>query len=126
MELMACVRAVHIAAGSNLHIYTDSEYVVKSMNTWSTHWKMNGWKTREGRVVANLELLRYLHTLKLVHGIGFEHVPAHRPEPMFDNNSTSRLSAFLEKHAHWAGNSAADKLAREATTRQQQQLQTQC
>jgi len=124
-ELLACVRAIErgllrapdgITAVSPqavkgdiiMTIYTDSEYVAKAMNTWAAGWATNGWKTANGRQVANIGLMKTLYDLKKRTGTRFQHVPAHGTEPR-DCRSMA--------HAHWEGNKMADEFATAASAR---------
>lgn len=133
-ELLACIRAIergifrdsppptmsqlhhqtktksnaHLFLGVVMTIYTDSEYVVKSMNSWASAWSKNGWKTRHGQPIANIGYMKRLFELKKTTGTRFQHVPAHQAEPR-DKNSIA--------HAHWEGNRRADELATSASAR---------
>lgn len=126
MELEACLRAIELACATArpryssdastpsppvlpvVTIYTDSEYVVKSMNTWAKDWERKGWKTRFGGDVSNLALVQRLYALKRALGVRFVHVPAHRSEPPCPG---------CPEHAHWKGNYYADQMATRATAR---------
>lgn len=126
MELLACVRAIQSALRMQsqqeglqaqqaaarqtnicIYVYTDSEYVMKSMNVWAKTWSKNNWKTRDGRPVSNEKLMRLLYALKVRYCVSFHHVPAHR-DPPTDKNSP--------QYAHWLGNKRADELATDATS----------
>ena len=77
MELTAIVRAlVHIRSFENHHrkqtvtIYSDSAYCVNAIEEgWIFTWKKNGWKTKAGREVKNidlwLELYRFLTSTRM-------------------------------------------------------------
>lgn len=62
MELIAVVEALkEIIKKCNKYkafeIFSDSAYVVNSFkNKWMYNWKMNGWKTKNGRDVKNVDL----------------------------------------------------------------------
>nr|WP_286347355.1 ribonuclease H [Frondihabitans sucicola] len=66
-ELEALLNAVrdhvHIA---DLTIQTDSQYALKCFTIWAPVWKRKGWKTAQGKDVANLALVRALHQLALI------------------------------------------------------------
>jgi len=89
--------------GEGLRVCTDSEYVVKSMNSWATGWERSGWKTRLGKPVSNVDLMQRLYALKKRFGVTFVHVPAHRSRPSPNDPSHS--------YAHWYGNHRADAFA---------------
>lgn len=82
MELTAIVRAlVHIKALENhnrkqtITIYSDSAYCVNAIEEgWIFTWKKNGWKTKAGKEVKNidlwLELYRFLRSTKMeIHAV---------------------------------------------------------
>jgi ribonuclease HI len=53
--LTALVSALaRINQPSQLIIYLDSEYMTNALNNWLPVWKVNGWKTRKGRTIKNL------------------------------------------------------------------------
>lgn len=77
MELTAIVRAlVHIRSFENSNrkqtvtIHSDSAYCVNAIEEgWIYNWKKNGWKTKAGKEVKNidlwLELYRFLRSTKM-------------------------------------------------------------
>lgn len=44
-----------------IHIISDSEYVVKSLNTWIYNWSKNGWKTAKGNDIQFKDDFIYLY-----------------------------------------------------------------
>ena len=55
-EIQAAKAAIEIATDlefDGLKIYTDSRYVYMGITSWINIWKENGWRTIEGRPVAN-------------------------------------------------------------------------
>lgn len=59
MELSAVLWVIKNIHCKRVHIYSDSEYVVKGINSWLNGWKKKGWKTTSGEV-KNLELWKDL------------------------------------------------------------------
>jgi ribonuclease HI len=43
-----------------IHIYTDSEYSIKTVTTWMYQWAKKDWKTATGQQVKNLDIIRDL------------------------------------------------------------------
>lgn len=119
MELIACVEAINTAIKSSqrttekalIHLFSDSDYVVKSMNTWAKTWIKNGWKTKFGTPIANQSLMKTLYSLKLAYDVRFEHVPAHQSEPKIIYGDEQSK----QQHTHWLGNMMADRLATSAS-----------
>jgi ribonuclease HI len=59
MELLAAyeaLKAVSPDTTSEIIFRADSAYVIKGATMWQWGWRKNGWKTKEGNEVANLEL----------------------------------------------------------------------
>jgi len=62
-ELMAILHGVNKALASftpsdvDLHIFTDSDYSKNCLTLWISGWMRNGWKTKEGKPVANRDLI---------------------------------------------------------------------
>ena len=57
MELLAPIKALKkIPKGSNVQIFTDSNYVKSGITEWIHNWKKNGWKTATKQPVKNKEL----------------------------------------------------------------------
>jgi len=71
MELAATIRSLAmLEAGEQrpIILYTDSTYVIKGITQWIFAWRSRGWKSAEGKDVANRdlweELLRQVMRLK--------------------------------------------------------------
>jgi ribonuclease HI len=60
-----------------LHIYTDSELLLKSATVWMKGWIKNGWKTKDKKPVKNKDLLVLLHELLSQRVAKWNHVRAH-------------------------------------------------
>uniref|UniRef100_A0A0N5CHX9 ribonuclease H n=1 Tax=Strongyloides papillosus TaxID=174720 RepID=A0A0N5CHX9_STREA len=61
----------------NAHIYSDSIYVVNSVNDWVHKWKENGWLTYGKKDVKHKELMIELNNLIEITGAKFYHVKGH-------------------------------------------------
>lgn len=44
-------------------IYSDSQYVVRGINDWVEGWMKRGWKTADGKPVANIPLWWEMHNI---------------------------------------------------------------
>ena len=71
MELVGVIEGLKaLKEPCNVHIISDSTYVVKAINEWLNGWVRNGWKTAAKKPVKNAELWQaYLeaskpHTIK--------------------------------------------------------------
>lgn len=80
-EVAACIRAVQqleaLGQPFSLLIRTDSQYVVKSMQSWIKGWLRNGWRSYGGGAVQNRDLLEPLWELVSRYGVQLEHVAGH-------------------------------------------------
>lgn len=94
-----------------LVIHTDSQYVINSITKWIKKWKVNRWKTSDGKDVLNKDLLYNLDGLlnfyKEFLEVEFIFVKAHRDPP---KNKKS------VEYKEWFGNDMADRLAKRGTT----------
>ena len=78
MELTATIEALKsIEKTSNIHIYTDSQYVKNGINQWILNWKKNGWRTANKKSVANKELWIELDRCVEAHKIEWFWVKGH-------------------------------------------------
>lgn len=62
-EITAAASAMEYAAGLNiehLDVYTDSEYVVNGLGEWVHHWANNGWISKSGAPIKNVEVWKRL------------------------------------------------------------------
>ena len=67
-ELTAVLKALEIvkenlANNDIINIYTDSMYIVNSMNKWAKKWETNDWKKSNGKEVLNLDLITKIYVL---------------------------------------------------------------
>lgn len=94
-----------------LVIHTDSQYVINSITKWIKKWKLNYWKTSDGKDVLNKDLLfnldHLLNFYKDFLDVEFIFVKAHRDTPK-DKKSI--------EYKDWFGNDQADRLAKRGTT----------
>jgi ribonuclease HI len=66
MELTGAIVGLRQAiqdGASEITIYSDSEYLVKGMNSWLAGWERKNWKTSTGQPVKNRELWETLSQL---------------------------------------------------------------
>ncbi|XP_077782485.1 ribonuclease H1 isoform X4 [Podarcis muralis] len=93
-EIHAACKAIEQAKSQNINklaIYTDSKFTIEGMTSWVKNWKKNDWKTYKGTDVTNREDFERLANLSEGMDIQWKHVPG---------------------HSGFAGNEAADRLAK--------------
>lgn len=115
MELSACIKGIEKCIEfvdkntTEIHIYTDSMYVINCITAWASKWEKLGWKREVNGVVkdnlCNLDLIKPLYNYSLECKLKFHHVRSHQKEPPENNK---------EKWTNWYGNDSADKLANSA------------
>ncbi len=71
MEMAAAIRALamlELTEANKIILYTDSTYLIRGITQWIWGWRSRGWKSAEGKDVANRdlweELLRQVTRLK--------------------------------------------------------------
>jgi ribonuclease HI len=96
MELIAALNAMEsVENGSQIDLYTDSQYLRRGITEWLPGWRARGWKRKTGKL-ANVELWQALEKAIQRHQIHWHWVKGH---------STNK------------DNQRVDKLAREAMQR---------
>ena len=82
-EFMALIRALEIAdeidesKKRGLLVYSDSELLCNTVSLWMSSWKRRGWKKKDDKPVANLDLVKRLDELKQLRKVIMVHVRAH-------------------------------------------------
>lgn len=114
-ELLACLRALEEIVKLpdpdtyDIEIFSDSKYLINSMESWAANWKQNGWHRRQGKKlvpISNREIMEPLYELYTLLNVRFTYVPGHLPDPSPED----------PRYPIWYGNYMADKLATEASS----------
>lgn len=101
MELTAAIRALEsLKRPMRVRIHTDSQYLQRGIGEWLEGWKRRGWRTADRKPVANRDLWQRLDELCRRHQVEWVWLRGHAGDPL---------------------NERADRLAREAIRRLQQQ-----
>ena len=83
MELTATIEALKsITKTSNIHLYTDSQYVKNGITEWINTWVLNNWKTSKKENVKNKDLWLELYKLNQTLNIKWNWVKAHAGDPL--------------------------------------------
>ncbi len=81
MELTASIQALKaLNQPSQVHLFTDSNYLKKGITEWIHKWKANGWKRRSGKrllPVKNADLWKDLELLTAGHKVTFHWIEGH-------------------------------------------------
>lgn len=83
MELMGAIEALNaLTKPCKVRLHTDSQYVKNGITTWIHNWKKRGWKTAEGKPVANTDLWQKLEAAAARHQIEWKWVRGHDGDVM--------------------------------------------
>lgn len=108
-ELMGILLALYSIKDKSqeITIYSDSQYCINSIVSWSKSWAKNNWITSGGTPVKNKELIiRILEEKAKFKFVFFVHTRGHQKEPV-DKDSV--------EYFNWMGNDIADQLATQGT-----------
>ena len=90
MELLAAIHGLEALQGpQKVHLFSDSQYLVRGMNEWLQGWVRNGRLDTPG-ALANQDLWQQLLTLSQKHRISWEWVRGHAGHPF--NERCDRLA----------------------------------
>ena len=111
-ELFAVIQAIEkiidtesTTIGLRIVIFTDSEYIVKSVLQYSKAWEKNGYKNKRGQPIKNMVLMKRVIELYKKYNVKLHHCMAHKSEPRDP-----------VKRKVWYGNKMADLLARKGSS----------
>lgn len=87
---------------TNIIIYTDSEYSIKSLTIWIKNWKKNNWKATTGKDVLNQDLIvkldKLIEKFKAKYGsIKFVHVRSHTGKQDFESINNDLVDVLAKK-----------------------------
>lgn len=93
-ELSAAICALERApaAPCEVHVHTDSKYVIQGITEWIANWRRNGWMNAQKKPVSNADLWTRLDALARLRG-------------------TALHWHWVKGHSNDANNDAADRLA---------------
>jgi ribonuclease HI len=115
MALAAALAGLHVIEklwkpGDTAVIYSDSIYVKNCMTNWIRRWEVNGWMTKNKRLVQNVATLRMMSPIVKACNVTFKHIKAHEQQTLADDEADEDMLRF--KH----GNECADALSVQAAT----------
>lgn len=78
MEIMSAIGALeNVKAGSDIIVYTDSNYLINGITQWIHGWRNNGWRTKAKKDVLNKDLWMKLYDATQGKNIMWKHVAGH-------------------------------------------------
>lgn len=82
MELRAAILGLdYTPKGSEVHVFSDSQYLYKGMVEYMPKWRSNSWKNSRGKEVENLSLWRQLVALSRYRKIYWHWIRGHSGHP---------------------------------------------
>ena len=92
MELTAVIAALGaLKQPCEVHLHTDSRYVIDSITSWIFGWQKNGWKTAAKKPVLNADLWQDLLAATRPHKIKWIWVKGHAGHP--ENERADQLAS---------------------------------
>ena len=78
MEMTAVLKGLQaLTAPAELHLFSDSKYVINGMNSWIHGWKRNRWLTKTGKSVTNIDLWKAIDAAAKDHAVTWKWVKGH-------------------------------------------------
>ena len=98
MELTAVIRALTaLKEPCEVHLHTDSRYVIDGITGWIFGWQKNGWKTAAKKPVLNADLWQDLLAATRRHKIEWIWVKGHDGHP--ENERADQLASDAARAA---------------------------
>ncbi|MEN9719146.1 MAG: ribonuclease [Pseudomonadota bacterium] len=92
MELTAVIRALGaLNQPCEVHLHTDSRYVIDGITKWIFGWQKNGWKNSQKKPVLNADLWQELIAAVRPHKIEWIWVKGHDGHP--ENERADKLAS---------------------------------
>jgi ribonuclease HI len=102
MELMAAIEALAaLKREASVRLSTDSQYVQRGITEWVPRWKRNGWRTADGKPVANQDLWQRLDALVTGHAVAWLWVRGHSGHP--ENERVDRAAREAAERVRGGG-----------------------
>ena len=83
MELTAIIEGLRaLPAGSEVEVFSDSQYATRGMTEWLPGWRQKNWKTASGKAIKNRDLWQGLEAATARHSsVRFQWIKAHNRHP---------------------------------------------
>ena len=101
MELMAVIAGLEMLKRSlAVRVYTDSKYVQNGITKWVISWRKNGWRTKAGQPVKNVDLWKRLYDVAADFDVDWQWVKGHAGHTMNERADALARSAITELKAN--------------------------
>lgn len=96
MEILAAVKGLEALKYScNVKLYSDSKYLVDSVNQgWIVKWQKNNWMRTKSEPAKNVDLFKRLLKLLEMHSVEFIWVKGHAGHPINERCDELGVSAY--------------------------------
>ncbi len=96
MELLAAIKGLEaLKYPCNVKLYSDSKYLVDSVNQgWIVKWQKNGWMRTKSEPAKNVDLFKRLLELIEKHNVEFIWVKGHAGHPMNERCDELGVNAY--------------------------------
>lgn len=102
MELLAVIHGLEsLKRPAQVHICTDSQYVIKGITEWLAAWKKRGWKTADRQPVKNVDLWQRLEAALAPHQVEWQWVRGHSGHP--ENERVDQLATAARNQLKTSG-----------------------
>jgi len=96
MELRAAIEGLKVLSRPcSVTLCSDSQYVVKGIQSWLAGWKRKGWRKADGQPVINVDLWQALDAELKRHRVSAEWVRGHNGHP--ENERVDQLASAAAK-----------------------------
>jgi len=101
MEFLAVINGLKaLTRPSVVDVYSDSQYVLKGLESWVDGWKKKGWVTASKKPVKNRDLWESLDGLRQTHQLRYHWIRGHNEHP---ENERADALAVAAREAVAAG-----------------------
>lgn len=96
MEILAAVKGLEaLKYPCNVKLYSDSKYLVDSVNQgWIVKWQKNNWMRTKSEPAKNVDLFKRLLNLLEIHSVEFIWVKGHAGHPMNERCDELGVNAY--------------------------------
>jgi ribonuclease HI len=97
MEMQAAIQGLQaLNRPCIVELYSDSAYLINGMNNWMRNWKRNGWETKDGEEVKNIDEWQELDSLNSIHKVTWIKVKGHSDNEY--NNRCDQLAVQARRN----------------------------
>ncbi|MEE2788766.1 MAG: ribonuclease HI [Myxococcota bacterium] len=97
MELLAVISGLEqLKRSVRVRVFTDSKYVQNGITQWIGRWQKNGWRTKAGQPVKNVDLWKRLSDLADGYDVDWQWVKGHAGHPLNERADALARAAITD------------------------------